>query len=955
MKTQPYLLLTGILLWLLPFTGRSQPDALGSMLAGKTTYDGITATFNSYFDTAAKTEENFKLRKHFSRWAYYQSMHLGPGKEFVNVSKKNLAAVEGQQTDAPQGSANGSWTFVGPSSTTYGNTWAKYQGLGRGDRIAFHPTNASIIYVGTPNGGLWRSSDGGSTWTPLSNFIPSLGVSGIVVSHAYPNTIYVLTGDGDAMISNAFVYEAGYVQLSAGVLVSYDAGVTWQQTGPLSSGDYVGYRLIQHPTDANILIAATSDGIYRTTNGGDTWVQEATGKFYDVEFKPGTPSTVYASGVGLFRYSTNTGDTWNSDATFNYALCSKRVEIAVTPDVPNKVYLFAAPKGGGNNFCGFFVSTNSGTSFARLTNVPNILGTETGSGDQSEYDMGVTVKPTDDQIVITGGLIVYKSTNGGTSFTNATFYNESGTPYIHPDIHYVAYNPLNNYLYAASDGGFHRSTDDGATWTDLYNGLNVSQFYHFDDYDAGPNTIAAGCQDNGMKYRTTNTGSFYHCACCDAAEQAILYTDNTKGYCAMNDNVFYFANYLSNSVSTIATSSFFPQIELNSSDPTICYYSFNTVVKYDFDLNTKTQLGDNSIHGAWILRTCPSNALRIYAGGGTWFAASTGSLFLTNDGGTNWSTISGNTGFPAAGFPRIADVEVCPVNSSYVWAAFSGYIAGDKVVYSYDAGANWVNISYDLPNVPVWSLSVDNDFNVYAGTEIGIFFWAWGSTHWEPFNNQMPNVPVSDLAINYANDQLLAATFGRGIWKSGLHTVCPTDLTIVSNVSGYYFSSASNSITMMADAVGGNGTDVNLRAGSYVDLIPGFRANGDEENKFRAYLGPCGSGMPPDYSGPLPIYPDELSGYEFSLARNLGTLQLDPNPSSDQRELTIRLFGEGVKARVILASATGQYISDISNFEGSAGEYPAVIDASGLSNGLYYLYLIVNDKVMHLQEMQIGN
>jgi hypothetical protein len=113
--------------------------------------------------------------------------------------------------------------------------------------------------------------------------------------------------------------------------------------------------------------------------------------------------------------------------------------------------------------------------------------------------------------------------------------------------------------------------------------------------------------------------------------------------------------------------------------------------------------------------------------------------------------------------------------------------------------------------------------------------------------------------------------------------------------------------------------------------------------------------MPPDYSGPLPVYPDELSGYEFSLARNLGTLQIAPNSSSSQKDLVVRLFGDGGKARVILASATGQYISDISNFEGSAGEYPTVIDASGLADGLYYLYLIVNDNVMHLQEMQIGD
>ncbi len=950
MKTIPYLLFLAIILSLCPGESAGQQDVLTSILGDKKTFNEITSAYNSYFDTAAPTAENFKLKKHYSRWAYYQSMHLGPRGEFVNIARKNLEAV-GNPTDAPGTTANGSWSFIGPSSTTYGSTWAKYQGLARGDRITFHPTNANIIYVGTPNGGLWQTSNGGSTWLPLSNFIPSLGVSGIVVSHANPNTIYVLTGDGDALVPGAYVNLAGYVQLSAGVLVTHDAGVTWQQTGPLSSIDYVGFRLIQHPTDANILIAATSDGIYRTTDAGVTWVQEATGKFYDVEFKPGAPATVYASGYGLFRYSTNTGDTWNANATFNYSLCNGRTEIAVTADAPSKVYLFAAPRTAINGFCGFYVSTNSGTSFTRLTNTPNILGDGTGEGDQSLYDMGVTVKPTDDQVVITGGLVIYKSTDGGSTFTQATSYNENGSPYIHPDIHYVAYNPLNNYLYAAGDGGFHRSTNDGLTWTDLYNGLNASQFYHFDDYDANPYTIAAGSQDNGMKYRNSNTTSFYHCACCDASEQAINYTDDSKGYCAMNAKIYYFNNYLAGG-SEIFNGNFFTQIELHSSDPTILYYSSNLVYKYDRDLNTHTQLGDNTIHGSWVMRTCPSNSNRIYAAGGTSFAATTGSLFITSNGGADWTTISGNPGFPAT-YPRITDVEVFPLSADFVVACFGGYEDGIQVIASTNAGTDWINISYDLPAVPVWSLAIDNGCNVYAGTEIGVYYWAYGSLHWEPFYNLMPNVPVSDLAINVANDQLLAATFGRGIWKSQLRTTCPIDLNITTNISGPYFRSASNYITMNSDAVGGNGTDVNLRAGSYLDLLPGFLANGDEENKFRAYLGPCNSGMPPGDAGLQPIFPAELSEYVLSLARNEGTLELVTNPSSNQKQLIVRLFGSGGKAKVVLAKANGLFIKEVQNFEAGAGKYPFNLDNHELESGLYYFYLVVNDKVMHLQEMEL--
>ncbi len=611
MKRRIIYSLFAVLFWFFPLITHAQFDDLKVQLEGKETFSEITKTIEQYLATAPESEEKQKLEKHFARWAYYQSLHLGPNGEFVNVAKRTFEAVQDKQVSSPDNSANGNWSFIGPNSTILDNPGADILGNGRADRIAFHPTNASIIYVGTPAGGLWQTTNGGSNWTAVSSFIPSLGISGVVVDHTDPNTIYVLTGDGDGSSPNSLVGLAGYHQLSVGVLVSHDAGTTWEQTGQLFNGDYVGYRLVQHPTNNQILLAATSEGIYRTTNGGDTWVRERAGKHFDIEFKPGDPTRVYASGLGEFVYSTNTGDTWLTNTTFDYALCvNKRVEIAVTQasGYGHRVYLLAAPGySGSNTFCGFYLSYDSGLSFTRQSNSPNVLGKEDGSGsDQSNYDMGLDVSPTNQNIVIVAGLVTFRSTNSGSTFTNATIYREGVGEYIHPDIHAVEYNDLNGYLYALGDGGIHRSTNNGVNYTDLFTGLNTAQFYGLADYDANQYALLAGCQDNGIKYKTANSSQFSHIYCCDGADVIINYNDVTQGYAVVNDYVARYTDFTGTSPSFFFQPGFFPEIEMNTSNPSIVYVGYSRIRKYTNGSFT-SYLGDATIKGWWALKTCPSN------------------------------------------------------------------------------------------------------------------------------------------------------------------------------------------------------------------------------------------------------------------------------------------------------------------------------------------------------------
>jgi hypothetical protein len=954
MKNKIYIILAALFLWTLPGISFAQIGDLQAKMAGKTTLREIMTTVEEHLKTMPEGNERDRLEKHFARWANYRSMHLGPNGEFVNVSAKTMEALS-NQPDAPLTTANGSWSFIGPDDAINNNPSAGLLGNGRVDRIAFHPTDPFTIYVGTPSGGLWRTINGGSTWTALSGFIPSLGISGIVVNHANPNTLYILTGDGDAFLSNGLVNLAGYLRLSVGVLVSYDAGVTWEKTGSLPIlGDYVGYRLAQDPTDASTLIAATSAGLFRTVNSGVTWTLERSGKHFDVEFKPGSSTTVYASGPGSFAYSTNSGATWNSGATFNFPLCSGgRVELAVTPDAPNKVYLFAGPATNGEtNFCGFYTSTNSGGSFTRLTNAPNVLGDESGvSGDQSIYDMGVTVKPSDDQKVLVAGMVTFKSTNGGSTFTNATTYWESGGNYIHPDVHDVAYNPLNGWLYAATDGGFYRSINDGTNWTNLMSGINTAQFYRMDDYDANQYCLLAGAQDNGVKYRSANSSTFSHIYCCDGADGCIDYTNQAQGYAVVNKTIKRFDNFTTTNPFNVASSAFFPNLELNTSNPDVLYFSYSDIKVYDLASGITNTFGAAPNRGAWALKTCASNSARVYAAGGTSYYDDFGELYITSNGGTTWSNISNNPGFPTL-FPRISDIGVRPNASAQVYVTFSGYSSGVKVLSSSDAGLNWSNITYDLPNIPVWSIEVDASNNVYIGCDIGVYYKAVGATKWETFYNFLPNVPVTDLEINEDADQLMAATFGRGIWRTALHAVCPVDLVTGLNATGQYFRSASNSITMSGDVIGGIGTTAVLRAGNYIDLVPGFHADSDPGSKFLAYNGPCDAGIPPAFAPVMNLaYPAALGAYEMNMTRNKGTLEVITG-TGGQKEVVVRLF-DGGNARVLHAAPDGTFIGDVANFTNSKGQYTYPLNTADLTNGLYYLYLVVDNKVVHLQEVEI--
>jgi hypothetical protein len=390
---------------------------------------------------------------------------------------------------------------------------------------------------------------------------------------------------------------------------------------------------------------------------------------------------------------------------------------------------------------------------------------------------------------------------------------------------------------------------------------------------------------------------------------------------------------------------------MHSSDTSLLFIAANTIWRFDANTNSSVNISNGIADGYWALKTCPSNASRIYAAGGNSAFDNVGSLFETPDGGSNWNTVSNNPGFPD-NFPRVSDIGVRPNNSNYVFVSFVGYTDSVKVVYSNNAGVSWTNISYNLPNAPVWSIEVDGSNNVYVGTDIGVFYKTNGSTIWQPYSNNLPNVPVSGLALNSTGNQLLASTFGRGVWKSDLYSSCSSDITINQNVSGKYYQSASNSITMTSQVYGGMGTEISLKSEGYIDLKPGFKVNSEPGNTFSGFIGDCTAPWPENnmLEGPPPA-PAALQKYQMMMTQKKGTIEVLPE-TNDLKNIVVRKFESG-EASLLLFDNKGNYLMELFRHSGSEGVYNASFDTGVLHSGLYFIYLVIGDEVTHIQELYV--
>jgi len=691
--------------------------------------------------------------KQFRRWEYMMGQRVNengvrphPGLLYQAIqSQNNQSSVE-----------YGDWSSMGPFDAPSNG------GIGRINNVAFHPKHNDTIYAGAPAGGLWVSYDDGQSWQTFTDELTNIGVSDLAIDPEHPDTMYLATGDRDAADTYSF-----------GLLKSTDGGVTWSSTG-LSFNVNQNYRIgrvVVHPDSTNIVIAATNGGVYRSTNYGSTFTLEKTGAFYGITM--GRGDTVYATTSGsspkIYR-SADAGDSWTQLTNGLPTSGKYRCEVAVS-GTPGKLYVVYGDSNYG--YGGVYRSTNGGNNWTLMSSTPNIMGWAndgSGTGGQAWYDLSIACDPNSSNTIYVGGVNIWKSTNGGSTWSIVGhWYGAGSTPYVHADHHHAIFRPNTSQLYVGTDGGVYKSTNGGSSWSHLNDGMNITQYYKISQSTSDSAVVLAGAQDNGSHLRSS-TYNWSEVTGGDGMD---------NGVDAVNDNLMYTSIYYGSFYKSTNGGSFFSSINTLSAsgsgnwvtpfqvDPVTtntAYAGFKKLWKTTNAGASWSATSTNNVNGNSNIdefEVAPSNTNYIYA-------LIDQGVYKSTNGGSTWSTITPSGSLSPGN--NVLGIAIDPNDEDHIAIAISGFNSNKKAMESFNGGQTWTNISSGLPNVPATAVVFEgnNSDGIYVGTDIGVYYKSSTYPSWVSFNQNLPNVIISDLEI-YEDEALLRiGTYGRGVWQSPL-------------------------------------------------------------------------------------------------------------------------------------------------------------------------------------------
>jgi hypothetical protein len=675
------------------------------------------------------------------------------------------------------------WTTMGPNNIG-----------GRTLCITLHPTDTSILYMGAASGGLWKSTTGGigaTAWTYVETGYPSLAISSILIDSVNPSIMYIGTGEnyGNQYSYNGLDIRVTRGMYGIGILKSTNGGVNWSLSLDWSYSSQRGvWKVIFNPKNRNVLYAATSEGVWKSNNAGGNWTQVLNFLMaVDIEINPVDTNVLYASignltnnvpnaNVGIYK-TTNSGANWVELAGGLPAAWSGKTTIDIYKRNPNRLVASVA-----NDFTslGLYLTTDAGTTWTLQTGTSsNYLGS------QCWYTNPLHIKNDDSSRVMVGGVDLYRSNTGGSNLSIVSNWSlwligqivppggveGSGPTYAHADHHDIISNYRDfNKLYIATDGGLFRSNDFGTSYYGCNGGYQTTQFYNgFANSSTDTNFALGGLQDNATaRYEGTNSwrkvfgGDGFWCA--------IHPTNNNTAYISYT----YASIYRSNDGAMNNFSGISPPGGGNGNN--YCFSAPYIVCKSNPS----------------VMYAAGLNLYRSTIGGGSWQnMGSLGYKGLSIDASsTSTDTVYVGTAAQIGGGPTakifrlagamltditgtvpnryITDIHVDPNNSRIVYATLGGFGTG-HVFKTPDAGATWVNISGNLPDVPHQSVCIDPQFpqNVYVGNDLGVYVSTTGGLSWFEFRIGMPYALVFDLKIA-PNRKLRAATHGNGVYQRDL-------------------------------------------------------------------------------------------------------------------------------------------------------------------------------------------
>ncbi len=720
----------------------------------------IQSAFNKYWENRPITKGCGW--KPFKRWESMMKERVSPDGKMpapdavMKAYNSYIAQYDNTTTLA------GNWISQGPFAMGGG-----YQGLGRINAIACHPIDPEKIFIGTPAGGLWRTSNGGNDWSTTTDMLPTLGVSAIVIDPADPLIMYIGTGDRD-----------GGDAPGMGVMKSSDGGETWQLSNNGMGNKTVGRLLIDY-TNSHLLYAATTGGLYKSVNAGQTWVMKTGGGYKDAAFKPGNTEIIYATQGGKFYRSADAGETW-TNITSGIPSAARGV-IAVTPAQPEYVYFLLAKS--DNGFRGLYRSTDGGLTFTEMSSSPNIMDWScdgSGTGGQAWYDLSLAADPVDANIIYVGGVNVWRSLNGGATWQiSGHWYGGCGVSEVHADQHILEVNPVDNRIFLGNDGGIYYTSNSGVSWNEITTGLAISEAYKLGQSATIDDLVVNGYQDNGTSlfdydaWISIGGGDGMECAI-DPTDPMVRYT--TIYYGAINRVTGTNARQIAgNGVNGITEDgAWVTPFIIAENDPNTMFIGYKNIWR---STNIKNP---NSATVTWkkisaintsnlsVLEQSPVNPQILYTSSG-------GSLFLSTDAldvNPSWINISSQL----ASNSVISDIEASPVEENTV------YVTQDKKVFkSENKGATWTDISGGLPsihysNIVYYKNSLEG---LYVCSDAGVYYKDNSMADWVPFSNGLPaSIKATEVEIYYdpvtpEGDRIKVSTFGRGMWKSDMYSAVP--------------------------------------------------------------------------------------------------------------------------------------------------------------------------------------
>ena len=842
------------------------------------------------------------------------------------------------------------WNPVGPTNIG-----------GRVTDIVGHPTNSSIFYVAAASGGIFKTTNGGTTWTPIFDEAPVQSMGALAMDLAHPDTVYVGTGEANS---------AGYSYFGAGLYRTADGGQSWTHLG-LTETRYIARVVVDQENPQSLWVAAMGElfvtnnerGVYHSTDGGSTWerelfVNDSTGAS-DVVLHPQNSQIVFAAmwqrirdtenrdvgghGSGIFR-SLDGGENWErlTDGLPPQGENVGRIGISISESNPNILYACYADHPG--YFAGVYRSSDGGNTWAQT----NDDALEDIYSNFGWYFGNIRVRPDNPDVVFILGVGLGRTTNGGQSWT----YADDG---VHVDHHALWFHPAQpTTILLGNDGGMYHSINNGNSWSFL-TGLPVNQFYAASvDYQL-PQRRYGGTQDNGTM-RTLTGGAddwqeiyggdgFY--ALVDPTNSNRIWSEYQYGGLGRSDDGGQNFDYLMWDIPDERINWSMP-VALDPDDAHIVYIGTERVYRStnygDNWTPISPDLTDGGGNGNLIFGTVttiavsPVNSQVIYAG------TDDANVWSTQNGGANWQNRS--DGLPDRWITRVVPD---PNQVNVVYVTVSGYRNNEQdahLFYSDDYGATWQNISGILPMGPLNDVVPDPEISgrLYVASDFGTFVTPDLGQHWMLLGEDMPVVPVIQLVLHNPTRVLTAATYGRSMYALNLAELTLNRAPVISSATPADLDTiiAPQTITFSIEASDPDEDPITIvwtRNGDTVSTTTSVELQFTDTNVTEhVTVAVSDTELTTTHDWTFFVTSGNAVGDDFILHPSSLILSAYPNPFNSSTTVTYEL-PRASNVKLNLFDVTGRRVKQLMNSALPAGRGSVHWTASDLPSGTYFLHL----------------